>query len=167
MTLSFSTTLKGKKTYFVEKILAGLHEREDFEGFSLSKHYDHDLDYLETATPKIHTIRRDPSHRWKPGNKIHFVINNRTKKRFQFVPQLFKVKNVQMIWISRINKEIRVERHTNKEQSWSDSFYWYTLDEAEKALLMMNDGFSDDTSFWNYFNEEYGGVIIHWTDFTY
>jgi hypothetical protein len=40
--------------------------------------------FLET--PKIHTIRTDYPHKWKSGNKIHFVINNRTKNRFQFAP---------------------------------------------------------------------------------
>jgi len=167
MTLSFSTELNGKKTNFVEKILSGLHGFENFEGFTLSNLYNHDLDYLETATPKIHTIREDSSKRWKKGNKIHFVINNRTKNRFQFVPQLFDVISTQMVWISPSSKTIRVEKHINKEQSWSDSFYWHELDETEMTLLMINDGFDDDVSFWEHFNREFGGVIIHWTHFQY
>jgi hypothetical protein len=57
MTLAFSTELNGKKTNFVEKILSGLHGFQNFEGFKLSNLYNHDLDYLETATAKIHTIR--------------------------------------------------------------------------------------------------------------
>lgn len=167
MTLAFSTELNGKKTMFVERILAGLHKFENFEGFTLSDLYNHDLDYLECATPKIHTIRKDSSKRWKEGNNIHFVINNRTKNRFQFVPQTFPVISTQMIWIRPSNKSILVERHTYTEQSWNDTFYWHELSEEEKVLLMVNDGFDDDLSFWEHFNSEFGGVIIHWTDYKY
>ncbi len=167
MTLAFSIELNGKKTMFVEKILSGLRDFENFEGFTLSDIYKHDLDYLETAIPKIHTIRSDRAKRWKKGNSIHFVINNRTKNRFQFVSQTFPVISTQMIWIRPSNKSILVEKHINTDQSWNDTFYWHELSEEEKVLLMVNDGFDDDLSFWEYFNREFAGVIICWTDYKY
>ena len=52
--------------------------------------------------PKKHTIRKDEKDRWKVGNDIHFVINNRTKNRFQFAP-ITKVKSIQIIKIKLLN----------------------------------------------------------------
>ena len=105
MNLAFSTILNNKPTYFVEKILKSIstyyfkHQNcyvdleEYFDKYTIQ---DNVLKcYLE---PKIHTIRRDDNDRWKRDNKIHFVINPRTKDRVQFAPIMF-VKSIQTIEI--------------------------------------------------------------------
>lgn len=167
MQLSFSLELNGKKTFFVEKILSGLHGIPEFKGFNLSNKYSHDLDYLETCISKIHTIRADYSHKWKKGMKIHFVINARTKNRFQFA-DIQTVKDIQEVWISPSNKQFMV---------WSKDFpnagdtcitgYWKKLTEEQIEVLSKNDGFDSIEDFWNYFNEEFFGKIIHWTNLIY
>lgn len=167
MTLSFRTKTNGKETKFVEKILAGLHGLPYFNGFIISNKYEIDLDYLETASPKIHTIRKDRSGRWKEGRNIHFVINNRMKNRFQFVPQLIPVISTQMIWIRPNEKMILVERHVGETRQWEASFYWHPLTEKDKKQLIKNDGFDNSEDFWDFFQEEFGGVIIHWTNLKY
>lgn len=167
MTLSFSTQLNGKPTCFVEKIISGLHGLDSFKGFNLSEKYNHDLDLIEECHPKIHTIRKDSNNRWKAGNLIHFVINNRTKKRFQFA-ECVPVVSVQDIWIHPSDKTIDVWEKDSKEAS--DSFrdgYWKKLTETQIELLSKNDGFDNIEDFWQWFNHEFGGKIIHWTDFQY
>jgi hypothetical protein len=166
MTLSFSTELNGKPTYFVEKIISGLHMFNDFH-FPLSDKYSHDLDMIETCEPKVHTIREDKSNRWKPGIKIHFVINNRTDKRFQFV-DTFPVISTQDIWIMPANKSVLVWQKDNNDSSNSyRDGYWKTLTQSQIEFLSRNDGFDTVQDFWNYFNREFGGKIIHWTGLLY
>lgn len=57
MILGFKIEVKGKRTYFVEKICSGI---------------------------KIHTMRVDHNNRWRPGRIIHFATGVRTKKYNQF-----------------------------------------------------------------------------------
>src|SRR5690606_19550835 len=96
--------MQNEKTHFVQKIWNSL----------LDMDYDTYSDYLypeglpnnlwnvlvnykhNVFLPKIHTIRRDENGRWKPGMGIHFVINSRTKDRFQFAP-VVKCKSFQTI----------------------------------------------------------------------
>ena len=122
MTLSFTQrwpshmgSLAGQPNYFVEKIwLSLLSDKEycnqiyDYE----KRHVELFDDYFETPDygleSKLHTIREDKTNRWKAGNDIHFVINNRTKDRFQFAP-IVKCKSVQNIEI----KEMIMTARTN------------------------------------------------------
>lgn len=160
MTLAFSTQLNGKPTYFVEKILAGLHSFEDFKGFYLSDLYNHDLDYLEMAAPKLHTIREDKKDRWKPGNKIHNKIwtgKPYNSPTFQFTPVL-KCVSTQVISI----------KHSSEK--WRQP--WVTVDNSlltgpEIEELAINDGFESSKEFFEYFNQDFTGKIIHWTKWRY
>jgi hypothetical protein len=168
MTLGFKTELGGKPTHFPEKILESLLRTDikmtEWTHFIVSgtKYAEH---VLGSQKPKHHTIRY--GHRWREGMKIHFVTGNRTKHRHQFAP-IVLVNGVQMIWISPSNKSVRVERHISPEtQDWNTSFYWHTLNESKIAELAINDGFETVDHFWDYFNTESGGQIIHWTDLKY
>lgn len=159
MTLSFSTQIDGKPTYFIEKIWSGIHENHlssNSEGLFYSD-MGKIFDNYSTLAPKIHTIRADKKDRWKVGNKIHFVINNRTKNRFQFAP-VIPVKSIQKIEI----------------------VYWMgcgdypsvvvggqTLKNSEVETLAKNDGFDSVEDFFAWFNSDFKGKIIHWTDFRY
>lgn len=167
MNLSFSTQLKGKPTYFVEKILSGLHGLPEFIGFHLTNKYQHNLDLIEYCESKIHAIIKDSNQRWKAGIKIHFVINTRTKNRFQFADGITVV-STQDIWISPSNKSIRFWHKDNKNatNSYKDG-YWFEMDNNQIELLSKNEGFDNVEDFWNYFNHEFGGKIIHWTTLSY
>ena len=179
MTLSFSQkwgdkmgSLAGQPNYFIEKIwLSLLSDKEycnqiyDYE----KRHVELFDDYFETPDygleSKLHTIREDKTNRWKAGNDIHFVINNRTKDRFQFAP-IVKCKSVQnieikeMIMTARPNCMIEDKIYTVKV----DNKY---LSENEIDNLAINDGFPDTKSFFRFFKNGFKGKIIHWTDLKY
>ena len=163
MTLGFSTKIKGKPTYFVEKIKNSL-SAEVFErmvasniqnGKYLHKSYK---DVPNNFYPKIHTIREDKKDRWKVGSDIHFVINNRTKNRFQFAPVL-KVKSIQKIEIIWLKPECRKEMYVFIDDR--------RLSLIEINKLAVNDGFNDVKEFSEWFSENFEGKIIHWTDYSY
>ena len=140
MTLSFSQKFPDKSpTLFVEKILSG---------------------------SKIHTIRKDEKDRWKVGTNIHFVINNRTKNRFQFAP-ILPVKSIQKFRVSWDDGIVHI---------YIDDILFYTniglhsrFIEFHKQMQKFaeNDGFSDIKSFLSWFNDDFDGKIIHWTDSYY
>lgn len=179
MTLSFSQKwgkdmgdLRGQPNYFTEKIwLSLLSDKEycnqiyDYE----KRHVELFDEYFETPDygleSKLHTIREDKTNRWKAGNDIHFVINNRTKDRFQFAP-VVKCRSVQnieikeMIMTTRPNCMIEDKIYTVKV----DNKY---LSENEIENLAINDGFPDTKSFFDFFNDGFNGKIIHWTDKRY
>lgn len=165
MTLSFSTHFKnGKRTNFVEKIRAAVYADrwldmgfikgltdtfpldESIYVFNRKKMYD----------KKLHTIRKDKSNRWLPGTLIHFVIHNRTKKRFQFSPVVPCV-SVQSIVI----KNFFNDKH-------SVIIDGRMLSDNEIITLALNDGFDTVQDFWEYFTEaDFKGKLIHWTSLTY
>ena len=124
--------------------------------------------YIGSFAPKCHTIREDKTNRWKAGNDIHFVINNRTKDRFQFAP-VVKCRRVQKIHI-KIYKSIEYDIYgeysgikTNREV-WVDDFL---LSKDATKELAINDGFPDTKAFFDFFENGFIGKIIHWTDKRY
>ncbi|CAA0254303.1 hypothetical protein V2605_03555 [Tenacibaculum maritimum] len=168
MILGFSTkfprgkgTLSEKPTRFPEKIISSL----DIETFKKLTQFDllaetqEEKDWLNVSDfleikPKLHTIRRDTKNRWKAGNKIHFSIGVRTKKQYQFAPVL-KCVSIQDIEIRNDNGMVGVSID-NKE-----------LNAFEIIKLSINDGFDSVEDFFEWFNEDFKGKIIHWTDLTY
>lgn len=182
MTLGFSThwgpemgPLAGMPTYFPDKIMKSMWEyygketnffinnwsKETEEKFELVKPFrDMSAMERERLTPKPHTIRR--GHRWKKGDKIHMVINNRTKDRFQFAPVIkcTKVDSVEINhwWYDeeKTTSNFSTVKINGKSLEWKD---------IEK--LSENDGFPSVESFFDFFNEDFEGQIIHWTDLRY
>lgn len=169
MTLSFSTQINGEPNFFIEKIWCGLLKNETVDELEYPNHicnfsdrFGRKWDGIENdlpiiCAPKIHTIRADKKDRWKVGNKIHFVINNRTKNRFQFAP-VIPVKSIQKIEI----------------------VYWMgcgdypavvidgqSLKNSDVETLAKNDGFDSVEDFFSWFNSDFKGKIIHWTDYSY
>ena len=169
MTLSFSIKwpdrmgdLAGQPNYFIEKIWGGVPEYlqgryyDRFVEQHLQKFGD-DWDYtLEAVTPKLHTIRLDPSNRWKSGMKIHPVINNRTPNRFQFAPTMECVSvqriNIHYHW-GGLAPSVRIDGKL--------------LNEDDLLQLALNDGFPSVGAFFAYFNTDFSGNLIHWTDLKY
>jgi hypothetical protein len=178
MVLSFMTrwpkdgpkNLKGKPTYFVERIWRGLDKlttpKQQEMYFLDNGHKDclmirRNPDYtgIFQKPQKIHTIRLDKSDRWKPGYLIHFIIFPRTKKQFQFAP-LMPVVSVQKIWItnSNGNRSIKVTDGNMGAR---------VLGPESEKQLSRNDGFDSVEDFYSYFKEDFEGKIIHWTHYRY
>lgn len=169
MILPFSQQLNGKATYFPEKILSALFEA-DILTSSEKKDYVQRLDdwtpdknsitFIDTS-PKLHTIRKDEKGRWKKGNKIHFVINNRQPDQYQFAPVVPVIRTQVIIikyWLSK-----KTRRYTLP----------YVLVDGKNIrgkaldLLAANDGFASREEFFEYFNTDFIGKIIHWTNIKY
>lgn len=169
MTLGFKQIINKKLTYFPHKILCGLYKKNlikfhDF-CFLLDK-----IDFpLKFQDGKFHTMREDKKNKWKAGNLIHFVINNRTPKRYQFAPVLkcVSTQNVIIKWegtFITITIDDNLFSKFNTAASWS-----HGLDNGDSKIceLSKNDGFDDLESFLKYFSTNFTGKIIHWTNFKY
>lgn len=178
MNLSFMTvwpkTMPGKKqgvkNYFIEKLFAGFNHFNlwDFETFNkyadlLVEKEKLDIEYLDNMfgdedKGKIHTIRRDEKGRWEVGNLIHFVINNRTANRLQILP-IIKVVAIQEIEIIYGNLKAGWDRGVKIDGRF--------LMDKELKDLAVNDGFASLNEFFDYFNKDFKGKLIHWTNTKY
>ena len=164
MILSFKTQINGKPTYFPEKIWQGFPDSESYieQWFTDGKIYE-GYDFHPDAFgmfPKLHTIRKDEKGRWKKDVMIDFFINARTKNMFRFAPKIpvVSIQNFRLFF-------------------FTDAPYCYNVPAVyidEKFItgndllqLVQNDGFDDVKSFFEYFNEDFEGKILHWTDLRY
>jgi len=182
MTLGFSQEIKGVKNFFVSKIWMGLLIDDklkqyeyywDRHVYSLGKPFDNPDDPIK---PKLHTIRQGLG-RWRAGMDIHMVINNRTSNRFQFAPTI-KCKSVQDIQIKNVNHlsqhdpMVSVVVEHKSSMGFFLMAYQVTIDnktinaDTVKSLAI-NDGFDSVAAFFDYFNKNFTGTLIHWTDLKY
>lgn len=167
MTLAFSQKLNNKPTYFVEKIWQSLlRDGVEMNAVEFTEKFKEVLPLIGKAKigdypQKKHTIRKDTNNKWKAGNKIHFVINNRTKNRFQFAPVVQCV-STQKITIT-YNEKI-CEKHSSEPAVFIDD---KIVDYKTIEALAINDGFDNESEFFNYFKEDFTGIIIHWTPLKY
>lgn len=192
MILSFKTKINGKPSYFPEKIITGLLQY-DFISFDRAKElfqpqiltkiipeayqtneiksakvFNIGFDNTKFYNPKIHTIRKDDKNRWKAGTTIDFFINARQKDMFRFAPKI-PVVSVQKIEI--VYSEFQENGKLFKLPAvWIDGKLHYdfigSLKENMRSIAI-NDGFENIEDFFAYFNEDFEGKIIHWTDFKY
>jgi len=171
MTLSFSTTwpkrMGGGPTNFVEKTWAGIEEGLDQSEILFYSDNGKRFDPYSNHAPKLHTFREDPHDRWKVGMKIHPVINNRTPQRFQFAP-ILECKGVQRIDIfhnvGHTQIDIDGECYGEVFHHGLDCIYEYTNDLQDLAI---NDGFDSIEQFFQWFDKDFKGVIVHWTPIRY
>lgn len=117
---------------------------------------------------KIHTIRRDQHDRWKSDNIIHFATGVRTQKYKQFHESVcISVQSINIYWGSAYEGFISI----NNE--YYESFFVVNgivrgVDNNDLLKnLSRNDGFPTIEKFFKWFNKDYEGKIIHWTDFKY
>ena len=177
MTLGFKQEIGGKPTYFAENIIAGLPLPDykimtlmdlmgDVVEYTSAEFYAGSCNPLFNHVPKLHTIREDKNNLWAAGKLIHPVINNRTANRFQFAP-VMKCVSVQ---------EIRIKWHDpthTAPERWCNvlistdwgAFDLLSFEDINK--LAINDGFDNEKAFFAYFNKDFTGKIIHWTDLKY
>jgi hypothetical protein len=182
MTLAFSQKINDKPTYFIDKIWYSFLFRND-DLFDKNQEYHKkyiekfgdNWDFREVhhneEYEKLHTIRKDTSNRWKAGSDIHFVINNRTPERFQFAP-VVKCVSTQKIRIKRLTaKEVNI--FSPKDIIWSFRNHFIVsvddqlLSRENIKALAINDGFNSVHDFFEYFNTDFTGKIIHWTNLKY
>lgn len=173
MTLAFSThfpkdkeMLSLKPTYFVEKIWQSYQSEltaENFDGYLTgleNRKYNFHIDAVDFR-PKLHSFRKDEKNLWKAGNKIHPVIHNRTPKRFQFAPTVNCVSTqaVEIVW--NYNNLAKKEKHPGVFIDGKE------IDFETLVRLAVNDGFKNIVEFFTYFNTNFTGKIIHWTNLKY
>lgn len=177
MILPFSTQLNGKPTFFIQKIWASLLKID----FDLYDDYLH-LDGLppqmplppssyKSFTPKIHTIREDKNNRWKAGVMIDFFINCRTKSMFRFAPSI-PVVSTQEVKIKYYNfyDDYNKKVDVYVDDCFLGQYYFSSINpnkESELIELAQNDGFDTVEDFFVYFNKDFKGKLIHWTDKRY
>lgn len=166
MLLPFSQQLNGVQTHFEYKIWNSLLEHRISTYSECNKYQKKRLQKLQsywslpTVTtdlrPRVkkHTIRKDENDRYKVGVKLHFYINNRTKKAFNFAPvvPIISIQKIQIFWLNQ-SPAVYVDGRM--------------LLCFEIKRLAWNDGFDSEVEFFNYFNEDFTGKIIHWTKTTY
>jgi len=159
MNLAFKKTYRGYPTYFPHMILLSLLATEQMTTeefgewlYKLKEQWPECIcDGL--LSPKHHTIRT--SGDWELDKLIHFIINNRSKDRYQFAP-IMKVKKVDdVVMTFDTGFDVQVNG------SW--------LDSEDIERMAVNDGFNavEDMAEWFFPNEKvesFSGKIIHWTD---
>lgn len=171
MTLAFSTkwpkhmpaNMAGQPTRFMEKITENLLRDQLIkipkQDWGLYWKYHEFPNYVVgSEKQKRHSIRRDEHNRWKPGMDIHFVINNRTPWRFQFAP-IVKCTGTQKVVICYKDQDglTMAEPRVYIDNVWL----------ANVEQLAINDGFNSVEDFFAWFNTDFTGKIIHWTDLKY
>lgn len=103
---------------------------------------------------KIHTIREDKQDRWKIGYWIHFACGVRTKNYECFKQDICcGTQKIEIKWID--STFVRV---------WVDD---RPLAGIEVAALARQDGFENERQFFEWFDKDFKGKIIHWTNFKY
>ena len=170
MTLAFMTHFKdGTPTYFVDKIFKpfmgnGYTTQQVYPVWLANQEKPYLTEKYLERNEKIHTIRKDKKNRWKAGNDIHFVVNNRTPERFQFAPVIkcVSVQEIQIIYSDEDLCEQNGVEPVVKINGRILDFYNNEYDE-----LAINDGFESTEAFFKYFNEDFTGKLIHWTDKKY
>jgi hypothetical protein len=176
MILPFSTQINGKPTYFVDKIWSGLIAQK-LATIETCRRYEYNREKVTPKEfaivphyfPKLHTIREDKNDRWKVGTKIDFFINCRQKNMFRFAPVLpvVSTQKVHIMWVNTFGTF--VARVFIDDQSFACvNFEKKEMIVTGKMLeLAQNDGFDTIEDFFAYFNKDFTGKIIHWTDLRY
>lgn len=104
---------------------------------------------------KIHTIREDKHNRWKPGRKIHGATGVRTKKYNQFFEDTCTGTQKIKIIYKKTSPSPKIVVDGKR------------LNADETYLLALHDGFPGTFEFRKWFNKDFIGKIIHWTDKRY
>jgi hypothetical protein len=142
--------------------------------------------------PKLHTFRLDPHDRWKAGMSIQMVYRGpkySIKDHFnKGIPELERCKSTQKVeikwykdksWISEAatlagikskNVKISIDGKECIHVSFNEvgfSCAGVNYDRLIHGDLFQNDGFYGVYEFFKWFNNDWKGKIIHWTDLRY
>lgn len=138
--------------------------------------------------PKRHTIRIDASDKWKAGRSIQMVyrgagykIKNEFNNGFPDLQRCVSVQKITIKWskdkselgkiadmlgIDHKDVEVHIDDRWYASVRFNDGFAGHNHRDVE-AMLYQNDGFDNLFDFFNYFNKDFIGKIIHWTDLRY
>lgn len=109
---------------------------------------------------KLHSIREDKHGRWRPGRPIHMWMGNPRNMNSKVKPYRFALR--QVVSVQKI--EIRRRDDVTKSVVRVDG---RVLEMEEVKALSWADGFTTFASFWDWFNEDFTGRIVHWTHTRY
>jgi hypothetical protein len=169
MVLNYKTTFPwGAPTLFREKIWKGVVNTE--AGAKTTMRGQSMKDYLkveEDLHPKIHTIREDVHQRFQPGMDLDHCYYPYTKHRDTFLR--YKCLWVQPILIKYLAEctEGDIEAATTGVYAPTVMIGGRPLSQDKVKDLALNDGFSTVEDFFRYFNSDFSGRIIHWTNVRY
>ena len=177
MILPYSTKINGNPTYFVERIHKGIRENYMLAPIDPSIHYPTNYNFIakDQLPSKYHSIREDKNDRWKVGTKIDFFINARQKNMFRFAPVL-PVVSTQKIEIVNSGGILNYASIYIDGELFLKNYNPHQVikgvksdDEKEETIIKLaqNDGFDTIEDFLAYFNKDFKGKIIHWTDLKY
>lgn len=114
---------------------------------------------LAGIKPKIHTIRIDSLRRWKVGMTMHMAHGVRTKNYHCFCKQTLK--RIQTINIIHFDGKTYCKHWVD---IWVDG---KLLSPLMVKKLAINDGFDSIADFFKWFDKDFDGVILHWTNRKY
>jgi hypothetical protein len=124
-----------------------------------------DFEQKIIAGTKIHTFREDPHGRWKPGRKIHHATGVRTKNYNCFQEDDCEdVQPVHIEWSKRSKNFVTIYIANTVFYTNQGGI---TINFHGMCRLARNDGFECTADFFKWFNTDFRGKIIHWTDFRY
>jgi len=105
---------------------------------------------------KIHTIRQDRNNRWQAGRVIHFATGVRTPNYDCFM--IDECVSVQKISIKYSSNPFWTPQVTVDGENLSAN---------DLQLLASWDGFPSVAEFFEWFDKDFVGKLIHWTDLKY
>jgi len=117
------------------------------------------VDAIKNGT-KLHSIREDKHGRWNIGRTIHMATGVRTTLYNQFdTGMCISIQKIEIVW------------HECIDPGEGKLFEVYVdgkvLNLAQLLQLSKNDGFKSLSHFKEWFNKDFIGKIIHWTDLRY
>lgn len=163
--MQFFDKQKKEPTHFREKILVGA----GFIPQNPNIHPKGLIDFI--GRPKIHTIRRDPHNRWKAGRKIEMVYRGAGYRIIDHfnkgIPELEKCVSVQKIEIKWTDVKKPFGLGITKHPIVVIDNARFNGQSSHILQLAINDGFKDLDQFFRWFNKDFSGNLIHWTDLKY
>jgi len=186
----------GTPTYFREKILVGI-DRPEVKAYSFGNKGLEIIPFGNAGTrtykvwessekgfihvqdlvlhPKLHTFREDPHDRWKAGMSIQMVYRGPKYSIADHfnkgIPELEKCKSIQKIGMKwSIRKEalkIFIDHKLFAVIPCAGNVHVNEPFLSNGVLLAHNDGFDNTRLFVNWFNKDWQGKIIHFTDLRY
>lgn len=188
MILGFKETFPwGKPTYFREKILCGVgyamaEEEGKYWRYKPSPYNLEIIKKIGNINPKIHTIRSDMHNKWKEGRSIQMVyrganysIKDHFNKDLAELDKCIGVQTISIKWFNIHTKHLPIlnGEQISKLDSWNHTRQiQITIDGCNinydrLQILARNDGFDSSEDFIQWFNQDFEGKIIHWTNFKY
>jgi len=172
--IEYFDTKKQKPTYFREKIWAGPGKSSfdcngtrmicDLKAANAESEFRTGSPIVKLLKPKLHTIREDSHDQWEPGMTIQMVyrgagykIKDEFNKGIQELSKCVSVQKIRFEWHRR-------PYSINRCKVYIDDVIQNT---EQVEILAINDGFDSIHDFFAWFEKNFTGKIIHWTDLRY